>query len=277
MRIDPMTPADLDRVLDWAAEEGWNPGLDDAAAFRAADPAGFLMGWVGGEPAVAIAAVRHSPDFGFLGLYICAPRFRGRGHGMAIWQTGMAHLGERTVGLDAVVAQQANYTGSGFVPSHRLMRFRGEIEPAADPAVVPVRPEHLPQLLARDAVSSGVERGAYLTAWFTDAATRRTVVLERDGNVEGYGTIRACRSGAKVGPLHAVDASEAARILGILAGRLPTKGGLLLDVPEPNHVAMALARDLGLEQVFETARMYRGPAPEQDLGSVFGVVSLELG
>ena len=27
-------------ILDWAADEGWNPGLDDAAACHAADPAG---------------------------------------------------------------------------------------------------------------------------------------------------------------------------------------------------------------------------------------------
>ncbi len=38
-----MTKADLGLVLDWAAAEGWNPGLDDTAPFHAADPDGFFI------------------------------------------------------------------------------------------------------------------------------------------------------------------------------------------------------------------------------------------
>ncbi len=278
MRIAPMTPQDLDRALDWAAAEGWNPGLDDAAAFRAADPQGLLMGWLEAEPVAAVAAVWHSDTFGFLGLYLCDARFRGRGFGFALWQAGLAHLGARTVGLDGVVAQQANYARSGFALSRRTLRFGGVLEAAPAAGIVPMRRAHLPALLARDRASSGVDRAAYLTAWFTDTPSRRTLVLERDGEIEGYGTIRACRTGAKVGPLHTADPRDAQRLLGVLAGRVPAAAaGLVIDVPEPNNVALALMRDLGLKPVFETARMYRGPAPEEDHGSVFGEVTLELG
>ena len=31
--IRQMTRAELELALEWAAEEGWNPGLHDAAAF----------------------------------------------------------------------------------------------------------------------------------------------------------------------------------------------------------------------------------------------------
>jgi hypothetical protein len=48
--IRPMTEADLAIAVDWAAAEGWNPGLGDAAPFRAEDPQGFLMGWLGDQP-----------------------------------------------------------------------------------------------------------------------------------------------------------------------------------------------------------------------------------
>ena len=37
-----MGAADVVRAADWAAAEGWNPGLSDAVAFQAADPTGFL-------------------------------------------------------------------------------------------------------------------------------------------------------------------------------------------------------------------------------------------
>jgi len=277
MRVAPMTPADLGRALDWAAAEGWNPGLDDAAAFLAADPGGFLTGWIGEEPVAAISAVRHSPGFGFLGLFLCRPEWRGRGCGRQIWQAGLALLGERTIGLDGVAAQEASYARAGFRLSHRTLRYRGRVAPEPWPRLLPFAPRHLPALLALDLRASGIAREAYLGAWFAGAPTRRTLVLEADGEVAGFGTIRTCREGAKVGPLHAADPADAGRLLGALAAFAPPGAEVSLDVPEPNYAAGALARELGLEAVFGTARMYRGTAPAEDHAPVFGEVTLELG
>ena len=55
--IRSMTRPEFDLALDWAAAEGWNPGLHDAAAFHAADPEGFLIGLLDGQP-VAIVTFR---------------------------------------------------------------------------------------------------------------------------------------------------------------------------------------------------------------------------
>src|SRR6478735_2002601 len=93
--IRSMTGDDLALALDWAAAEGWNPGLGDANAFRAEDPDGFLMAFVGEEPAAAISVVRYGEAFAFLGLYIAAPAFRGQGIGWRLWQAGLAHAGNR--------------------------------------------------------------------------------------------------------------------------------------------------------------------------------------
>ena len=38
LQIRSMKPEEIDLALDWAAAEGWNPGLHDAVPFRAADP-----------------------------------------------------------------------------------------------------------------------------------------------------------------------------------------------------------------------------------------------
>lgn len=88
-----MRPDDLSRVLDWAADEGWNPGLDDAAAFLASDPEGFFVTEADGAPVAAISVVNHSPDFAFLGLYLCQPAWRGRGIGLRLWTHALTHAG----------------------------------------------------------------------------------------------------------------------------------------------------------------------------------------
>ena len=65
-----MTEGDLKLALDWAAAEGWNPGLHDAHCFYAADGQGFLLGELDGIPIGCVSAVRYGSGFGFLGLYI---------------------------------------------------------------------------------------------------------------------------------------------------------------------------------------------------------------
>ena len=122
--IRTLSLAEVETLVAWAAGEGWNPGLRDAAAFHAADPQGFLGAFVAGRMAAGISAVDYG-GFGFIGLYICRPDMRGRGYGRAVWDAGMARLAQTTVGLDGVPAQQANYRSMGFAPAYRTFRFSG--------------------------------------------------------------------------------------------------------------------------------------------------------
>ena len=49
LTIRPMRRDELELGIDWAAAEGWNPGLHDAGSFFAADAGGFPSagcGWV---------------------------------------------------------------------------------------------------------------------------------------------------------------------------------------------------------------------------------------
>ena len=82
----PMARPELDLALAWAAEEGWNPGPHDAAAFWAADPGGFWLGELDGSPVASISVVRYGAEYGFLGCYIVRPEHRGGGLGLALWQ-----------------------------------------------------------------------------------------------------------------------------------------------------------------------------------------------
>lgn len=52
---------------------------------------------------------------------------------------------------------------------------------------------------------------------------------------------------------------------------------MFLDVPQPNADAIVMAQKYGFEPTFETARMYRGVAPELPLDRIFGITTFELG
>ena len=276
LEIRVMDAADLARAIDWAAAEGWNPGLADAAAFRAADPGGFLAGHVDGEMVSSISVVRYGPAFAFLGFYIVAPAWRGRGHGIATWRAGLAVAGERTICLDGVVAQQGYYARSGFALAHRNVRYGGRPAGAArDPRVVPIAGDVVESVLAYDREIFGFPRAAFLDAWLAGEG-RTALAYLRDGAVAGYGVVRPCRSGAKIGPLFADEATIADALLSALAAVHPD-GPVFLDPPEPNGAATALAVHHGLTPVFETARMYRGADPALPLTRIYGITTFELG
>jgi GNAT superfamily N-acetyltransferase len=274
-----MGRADLDRALDWAAAEGWNPGFDDARAFQAADPHGFFMGWRESEPAAAISVVAYDPGFAFLGLYIVRPEYRGRGFGLKLWQEALARRPAKIVGLDGVVAQQANYARSGFRLAYRNIRFGGPAPAAAlgrgAALLRPARTLPFDRIAAYDRRCFPAPRAAFLSLWLSPLAGA-AIAAERDGAIAGFGAIRACQKGYKIGPLFADDAEIADEIFLALAARA---GGetLYLDAPEANAEALRLAERYALAPVFETARMYTGEAPDIEIARVFGVTTFELG
>ncbi|TIN21338.1 MAG: GNAT family N-acetyltransferase, partial [Mesorhizobium sp.] len=57
--IRTLSLQELAVLIDWAAAEGWNPGLEDAAMFQAADPEGFIGAFVGNEMVAAVSAVAY--------------------------------------------------------------------------------------------------------------------------------------------------------------------------------------------------------------------------
>ena len=90
--IRAMQQHEISLAIDWAAAEGWNPGLRDAECFYVADPKGFLLGELDGKPVGCISAIRYEEEFGFLGLYIVQPEYRGKGYGLKLWNAAMEYL-----------------------------------------------------------------------------------------------------------------------------------------------------------------------------------------
>ncbi|WP_086465663.1 GNAT family N-acetyltransferase [Oceanibaculum nanhaiense] len=276
MTIRKMTPAELALVLDWAAGEGWNPGLEDGPAFWAADPDGFFVTLRDGAPIAAISVVNLDPGFAFLGLYICRPEWRGQGIGMALWQHALRHAGNRTIGLDGVAAQQANYAKSGFARTGATRRLEGTLDAQDSADIRMMTPADLPALLALDERANGYARPAFLSAWVQPLETRRTLVLHAPDGPAGFATIRRCRSGSKIGPIVAPDAAAALRLIRAAAGLFPDTGPVIVDVPDSNTALGHLLAEAGMVETFATARMYKG-APPPATALLHAPATLELG
>lgn len=273
--VRTMSADEVAMSVEWAAAEGWNPGLHDPHCFREADPAGFFVGVCRGEPVACLAAVAYDERFSFIGLYIVKPAFRGQGFGLRIWQHGVRYLGDRNIGLDGVVARQASYAKSGFRLAYRNIRYQGRVDGIGCAHVGAAADVPFEQLLAYDRRCFPAARERFVSVWTTqpDAVALATI---DGGRVAGYGVIRRCKVGCKIGPLFADDAGIATGLFRALAARMPDEV-ITLDVPETNPAAVALAEGHGMSSVFETARMYTKEVPAIAIDRVFGVTSFELG
>jgi GNAT superfamily N-acetyltransferase len=277
LRIRTMRPDEISIAVDWAAAEGWNPGLADAACFATVDPGGFLIGELDGAPVATVSCVNYGASFAFLGFYIVRKDVRGRGYGLRIWNAAIAHAGSRVIGLDGVVAQQQNYGKSGFKLAYANVRYGGTVAAPDAPkaGVIALSDVPLADVEADDAKVFPGSRRAFLRAWIGSPG-HVGCALVREGRLAGWGVIRQCRKGRKIGPLVADDRATAEVVLSALLARVGG-GEIFLDVPSINRDAVALAQDLGLAPVFETARMYTGAIPQLRLERVFGVTTFELG
>ncbi len=263
-------------ALAWAQAEGWNPGLDDGARFLAADPDSFLASVDDGDLAATVSCAIYGDTYAFIGFYVVRPDLRGRGIGSALFDRALARAGGRVVGLDGVLAQQAHYARRGFILAHRNPRWRtagGGRRPAAlaDLSALP-----FDELLAYDAGVFGTPRERFLRAW-SDRPPGNALAYVRPGGLAGYGVIRPCCSGSRVGPLFADDKEVAEALLsGLLAAAGPGTD-VFVDIPEANAGARALRDARHMEASFETARMYKNGRPREDSQRVFGVTTLEFG
>ena len=277
LHIRPMRPDEISIAVNWAAAEGWNPGLADDVCFAVPDPQGFFIGELEGVPAATISCVNYGPSFAFLGFYIVREDLRGRGYGLRVWNEAIAHAGPRVIGLDGVVAQQENYRRSGFRFAYANVRYGGTVAApdASQAGVIALTEVPMATVEAYDATVFPGPRSAFLRSWIGSSGHIGRALV-RDGRLAGWGVIRPCRKGRKIGPLVADDHTSAEVVLSAL---LASVGGgeIFLDVPSINRDAVALAEDPGLAPVFETARMYTGAIPPLRLERVFGVTTFELG
>lgn len=293
LRIRQMSHAEVGELVQWAAAEGWNPGLHDAELFWATDPDAFIAADLGDELIGGGAITSYAGEFGFMGFFIVRPEFRGRGLGNQIWHARLERLRARlkpgaSIGLDGVFNMQDYYARGGFVFSHRNIRFRGQFDGADAPAaaeadrddrysrtLIPLTELPFETLLAYDRSCFPAPRPNFLQGWITQQNACALGLL-RDGQLSGYAVARRCLEGYKIGPLFADDAEAAQTLFAALAAFAEGEP-VFIDAPDNNPEALALVQRHQMVEVFGCARMYIGPIPDIAHQRVFGVTTFELG
>jgi GNAT superfamily N-acetyltransferase len=278
VRFRIMTKDEVAVAVDWAAAEGWNPGLHDAECFWPVDPDGFFCAELDGRIVGTAAVVNYDDSFSFGGFYIVDPAHRAGGIGMQLARYAMRHAGDRVLGVDGVVAMVPKYEGSGLLFLHyNNARYEGNGGGEMPGGLTPIADVPFADLLAYDTAHFPARREVFLQCWIAQEGHFGLALLDRDGNILGYGVRRACRNGYKIGPLFARDRATAELILdGLIAG-IPAEP-FFLDIPVPNKDAVALVEDRKMNPVFFTARLYTTKEPVPlPLEEIFGVTTFELG
>ncbi len=279
--IRPLTRDELSVAVDWASAEGWNPGLQDADIFWKTDPEGFVGVECAGTIVATGSIVAYGAEFGFMGFFIVKPELRGQGIGSKLWFYRRDLLRSRlkdgaAIGMDGVFDMQAWYGKGGFAFSHRNLRMEGTaVEGVFNAALVPLEECAFEDIAAYDHQHFGCERTRFLEQWVRPKHGMALGYVS-EGQLLGYGVLRKCLVGYKVGPLFANDCKIAeALFVGLSQSAIGEP--IVLDVPENNAAALSLAESYGLKEVFGCARMYYGAAPELPWQQIFGITSFELG
>ena len=276
LKINKMSFEDMSFAVSSANSEGWNPGLFDADCFYHADPNGFLMAKIDSNKVGCISAVAYNDNYGFIGFYIVAPEYRGKGYGVELGKAALASLGDRNIGLDGGLERQDVHKKYwGFSYAYKNMRFQGKAESKKLPTALPIAGVDFNKLLEYDSQVFLFSRPVFLSCWISRADSFG-YYLEHEGTILGYGILRKCFTGYRIGPLFADDEIIAREIVDALLSNIP--GELYyLDIPEPNTASLKIVQQYNMQKVFETARMYTKEIPNVPLHKVFGITSFELG
>jgi hypothetical protein len=181
------------------------------------------------------------------------------------------------VGIDGVLAMKDKYETVGFKLAYQNLRYVGIAKPCkVTNCCIEIAAKDFDDIVNFDARFFPVERRVFLEVWLNQKDATALMTKDATGKICGYGVIRRCFRGHKIGPLFAEDSETAKRLFDALSASVVGEE-VFLDVPQVNAAGVQLALFSDMQLVFSTVRMYTKQAPVLPLNQIYGVTSFELG
>ena len=271
----------LQTLVEWAEDEGWNPGPNDAEIYWATDSDGYYGYFHNYKLIAGGSIVSYNKQFGFMGFFIVKPEYRSLGIGRKLWyqrrDTLLSRLNDdASVGMDGVIAMQPFYKKGGFEIAFRDERHEkiGE-EFIIDQNISLIIKDDFDSILEYDKQCFGFSRPQFLLPWLKQPEVK-TFKYSNNGKLEGFAIIRKANKGYKICPLFADNSTIAEELYKACLNSVVGEP-LYLDIPVINSDAVAITQKYNTTYVFECARMYYGKAPNIEIDKVFGITTFELG
>jgi hypothetical protein len=201
---------------------------------------------------------------------------------MQLWETAWQRLTNRldqersSIGLDGVVERETTYRQAGFKAVYRHIRHIYNPIPSdrIPDEAIPLTKVPFEAIALYDAELFPASRPQFLEPWIRLSESAYGIM--ENERLVGYGILRPCRQGFKIGPLFAETLEIADRLFRALT--CDSKGQpVFIDIPDVNSSLPVLIERYRLQPVFTCVRMYWGSGPNLDVERIFGATTLELG
>ncbi len=281
LKLTQLNYKELEILISWAKEEGWDPGLNDAEIFWKTDPNGFYGYFNNQELIAGGAIVSYNGEFGFMGLFIVSPQYRQLGIGRKLWHQRRDKLLSRinkdaSIGLDGVVAMQPFYNKGGFDIAFRDERHEKlGAKFTVDHHISNITESDTDDILKYDATCFGFSRPQFLIPWLKQPSGF-SFKYSINSLTKGYAVMRKTWKGYKICPLFADDLFIAEELYKACLNEVPNEL-VYMDIPMNNKLSIDLARKYQTTYIFECARMYLNHIPSIPYEKIFGITTFELG
>ena len=121
--IRTFKPKDYEVIRDIGNRLGWNLGKYEHLAYSLLNKNTHLIGELDGKPIASIMFSQYNENFAFGGLYLCDPKYQGKGYGQKVFNEAMRRINAKTFGGDSAEELENKYFKQGLKTYHKTISY----------------------------------------------------------------------------------------------------------------------------------------------------------
>jgi len=259
----------LSRALEWPYRlEDWRFALDLGRGFAVkidGKLAGTALWWPYGR------------DFASAGMVIVSSQHQRMGIGRGLMDALLADAASRSIILNSTEEGFRLYQSLGFVAHGHITKHQAVLAQAPAGTLSEVvrnfRLADRPAVYDLDRSGSGMDRRRLIDALLKIGEFK---LVERDGQISGYGCARVWGRGIVIGPVVATDNGDAQALISALAA---SHVGEFVRIDVPDSVGLSpWLESIGLPKINKEVAMVLGSPPATNVGTkLFALTNQSLG